>query len=270
MGESAFRISNIFSLRPSKPDSIPSDEDFIMNGKALLDASASWQAVPGKVHKGVKIFQYQQHTENTAGSSTTRLWYALVSILHKDEISFRELWSNMGNNKLCKQKRSGKNCRYMPSISKVTRVKYISESQSIWTVLYTSPSPFSPRVYTILQASWLLEYSHQRRGIIVTIPIDLSSESTENLAELEEKGVRGLCVCVEHIQEMAGDSIEWRRVVCLDPGGLIPRFMAQKSTLNRLIEENIECLKWLRNLTEEDAGQSQKVKPKRASRLEHS
>ena len=72
--------------------------------------------------------------------------------------------------------------------------------------------------------------------IIVTIPIDLSYKSTRDLAELEEKGVRGLYVCVEHIQEMAGDVIEWRRVACLDPGGFVPKFIAQKSTLNRLIE----------------------------------
>ena len=37
---------------------------------------------------------------------------------------------------------------------------------------------------------------------------------------------------------MAEDLIEWRRVVCLDPGGLIPKFMAQKSTLNKLVEVN--------------------------------
>jgi len=147
--------------------------------------------------------------------------------------------------------------RYLPEISKVTRIKYISESQSIWTVLFTSPPPFSPRVYTILQASWLLEHSHNRRGIIVTIPIDLSSKSTRNLAELEEEGVRGLYVCVEHVREMAGDVIEWRRVVCLDRGGFIPKFMAQKGILNKLIQENIECLKWLKNLTEDDARQSQ-------------
>jgi len=77
------------------------------------------------------------------------------------------------------------------------------------------------------------------------------------LAELEEKGVRGLYVCVEHIQEMAGDVVEWRRVACIDPGGWIPKFMAQKSTLNKLVEENIECLKWLKNSTKDDAGQYQ-------------
>ncbi|KAF8804065.1 hypothetical protein BYT27DRAFT_7170533 [Phlegmacium glaucopus] len=227
MGESAFRIPAIFSLKPIKPDSIPSDEAFISDSKTLLDASVSWQA--GRVYQGVNTFQQRQHTEE---AGTTHLWYTLVSVLHKDEISFKGLWSKMGIDKICKQR------RYLPAISKVTRVKYISESQSIWTVLYTPSSPFSPRIYTVLQASWLLEYSHKRRGIIVTIPIDLSSKSTRNLAELEEKGVRGLYVCVEHIQEMAGDIIEWRRVACLDPGGFIPKFMAQKSILNKLIEVN--------------------------------
>jgi hypothetical protein len=121
MVEPAFQIPKIFSLRPSfKPDcelninapvasiknnlyaAIPSDEAFIGDGKALLDASASWQA--GRVHQGIKTFQHRQYMEE-AGSSITHLWYALVSVLHKDEISFRGLWSKRGTDKMCKQKR---------------------------------------------------------------------------------------------------------------------------------------------------------------------
>ena len=54
--------------------------------------------------------------------------------------------------------------RYVAGIDKVTRVKYISESQSIWTTLFIHPPPMSPRVYTVYQVSWLQEFSYRRRG----------------------------------------------------------------------------------------------------------
>ena len=70
---------------------------------------------------------------------------------------------------------------------------------------------------------------------------------------------------------MVRDVVEWRSVAGLDLDGLILKCMAQKGTLNKLIEvnnavvsvgqymhfsENIESLKWVKNLTEDDAGQS--------------
>ncbi|KAF8151734.1 hypothetical protein B0H34DRAFT_664676 [Crassisporium funariophilum] len=204
---------------------IPSDETLIGDSKMLLDASVSWQA--GKTYQGVKTSQQQSFCPDT---HSIQSWHCVVSEVHKDEFSFNKMWSKLGPNKVWIQK------RYVREMVKVTRVKYISESQSIWTVLHTYPAPISPRVYTVMQASWLLEYSHRRRGITVTIPIDLSSKATRDLAELEEKGVRGLYISVEHVQELEHDMIEWRRLSCVNPGGLIPKFVAQKGIRYRMID----------------------------------
>lgn len=71
---------------------------------------------------------------------------------------------------------------------------------------------------------------------MITLPIDLGSKSNENLAELEEKGVRGRFVSVEHLQEVNGDIIEWRRVISIDSGGSISRCWARRHTEKRIID----------------------------------
>lgn len=111
-----------------------------------------------------------------------------------------------------------------------------SSLHGITSILVARTFAQTQRVNVSFWPSLIIDPCHH--SIVVTIPIDLSSKSTRNLAELEEKGVRGLYVCVEHIQEMAGDIIEWRRVACLNPGGFIPRCMAQKGVLNKLVEVN--------------------------------
>lgn len=55
--------------------------------------------------------------------------------------------------------------RYVPNIKKVTQVKSISPSQSIWTLYYTFPPPVSPRVFTVLQTTHLDQAS--RTGSVV-------------------------------------------------------------------------------------------------------
>jgi hypothetical protein len=74
------------------------------------------------------------------------------------------------------------------------------------------------------------------KRIVITLPIDLSSESDKNLAELEERGIRGRYVSVEHIHEVDGDRIEWRRVACTDPGGWIPKFWAKRKVLSSIVQ----------------------------------
>ena len=99
---------------------IPSDETFIGDGNALLDASASWQA--GKAHRDLKTFQHRQRTEE-AGS---HMWYALVSVMLKEEISFEKLWSRMGNINMCEQNR----CRSL-FFFRITSVP-ISHQPRVW------------------------------------------------------------------------------------------------------------------------------------------
>ncbi|KDR72990.1 hypothetical protein GALMADRAFT_744127 [Galerina marginata CBS 339.88] len=220
-----FKIPASFSLTPNRPSQIPSDDILIKNAQTLLEATLTWQA--GKTYQGVKTFV---HLEYDQVAKTSYTWHCIVSEHHKDEVSFHRLWSKLGRNKAWNRR------SYGTGVAKVTRVKYISEWQGIWTMLYNHPPPMSRRVYTVYQASWLLEYSHRRRGIMITLPINLLSQSSSDLAELEDKGVKGRYVGVEHLQEMEGNLVEWRRVSCMDPGGLIPKFWIQKNAKKRLVE----------------------------------
>lgn len=110
---------------------------------------------------------------------------------------------------------------------------------------------------------------------MITLPIDLSSRSNDNFAELEEKGVKGRIASVEHLQEVDGDIIEWRRVICIDSGGSIPRCWARRHAEKKVIDvskccslpiekifkryfwltfvqENARCIAWLKNLKQEE------------------
>jgi hypothetical protein len=71
---------------------------------------------------------------------------------------------------------------------------------------------------------------------VITLPIDLSSKSDKDLAEMEEKGVRGHYLSVEHIHEVDGDKVEWRRLVCVDAGGMIPKYWAKRNVLSRMVK----------------------------------
>lgn len=57
----------------------------------------------------------------------------------------------------------------------------------------------------------------------MSIPITLSSPEDENLAALEEKGVKGRYASVERILELPGDKVEWRMAAASSAGGLIPQ-----------------------------------------------
>lgn len=71
---------------------------------------------------------------------------------------------------------------------------------------------------------------------MVTLPIDLSSRDTADLAELEEKGVRGRYVAIELLRETDDGMIEWRRIARVDPGGMLPKFWTAKQFPSRMAE----------------------------------
>jgi len=60
----------------------------------------------------------------------------------------------------------------------------------------------------------------------VSIPITLISPEDEDLAVLEEKGVKGRYASAERILELPGDKVEWRMAVSSSAGGLIPQFIS--------------------------------------------
>lgn len=59
----------------------------------------------------------------------------------------------------------------------------------------------------------------------MSIPINLSSPEDEDLAALEEKGVKGRYASIERILELPGDKVEWRMATSSSAGGLIPQFI---------------------------------------------
>jgi hypothetical protein len=65
--------------------------------------------------------------------------------------------------------------------------------------------------------------------IVVSLPVDLTAPEDEHLARLEERGVKGRYVSVEHIKELGRDRVEWRMATSSTPGGSIPTFIAEAS-----------------------------------------
>ena len=62
--------------------------------------------------------------------------------------------------------------RYVPEIKKVTLIKEISPTQSIWSLYYTFPPPVSPRVFTVLQTKHLVAES-PKKGYVMHVVIEV-------------------------------------------------------------------------------------------------
>ncbi|PPQ68133.1 hypothetical protein CVT24_002959 [Panaeolus cyanescens] len=181
--QSVFTLPPIFSLRPIKPNDIPSERDLIRSAQLLLQESKNWPESKMKPTDASKstpaIIQTfcsaEQKSTETTGGSKSPPWNGVVVTLDKDDLSFTSLWSRVGSHPVKSQQR-----------------------------------------------------------MIISIPIDLSKDQL--LAELEEKGVKGKCATVEMIQELEGDKVEWRRLTCISPGGLLPRLFDEKLARGRLVE----------------------------------
>ena len=226
---------------------IPPDAVLMDDAQAVLAASVSW--LPAKNYGAVKTFV----PHDSSGAALH--WHCAVSEFRANQTPFARIWDKLGRNQVQHQQRSvlhfvsrwrslTRTASHLSGLMKVARVRYISELQSIWTTLFSAVAPLSPRIYTIYQTSWLVEYSHRQRGcvrylicayssltecrIIVTLPVDLSRRDIEDISDLEERGIRGRYVAIEHLQEIDGDVIEWRRVSCRDPGGMIPKCWVQR------------------------------------------
>lgn len=230
MDEPSFKLT----ITPLKPADIPSEAAILSAGESLLKSTSSWK--PGKTyHKTVKT--YSRGKEAGDGAP----WHYRVSEHAPAQATFDQMWGKLGTNKPENEK------EYMAIIDKVTKVKDISPTQSIWTLHYKFPPPVQPRVFTVLQIVHLTETS-PRTGVVVSIPIDLSSPEDADLAKLEEKGVKGRYVSVEQLAELENGNTEWRMATSSTPGGLIPSFLTE-STMNSTIAEDVShFMKWLHSL----------------------
>ncbi|KAJ7087876.1 hypothetical protein C8R44DRAFT_820043 [Mycena epipterygia] len=218
-----------------KPSAIPSDEDVMAAADALLESTSTWKE--GKTyHKQVKTYSRPKKAPEDGAP-----WHCRVSIHKPEEATFELLWSKLGTNKAVNEK------EFIPDIAKVTKVKEISATQNIWTLYYTfSPPIISPRVFTVVQITRLLNESSPRSGTIVSIPVDLMED--QDLAKFEEKGVKGRYVSVERILELEDGSIEWRMATSSTPGGSIPSFFVEKSMDGKIAEDVPHFMKWLHSL----------------------
>ncbi|KAF7363586.1 DUF3074 domain-containing protein [Mycena sanguinolenta] len=224
------------SITPLKPSAIPSDKEIMQAGDALLESSSSWKA--GKTyHKQVKTYSHPKGPEDGAP------WHSRVSIHKPEEATFSQMWSKLGEDKATNE------MKFIPNIKKVTKVKQISPTQQIWTLYYTFPPPVSPRVFTVLQITRLNEAS-PRCGTIVSIPVDLTED--QELAKLEEKGVRGRYVSVERILELEDGTIEWRMATSSTPGGSIPTYFVESSMASQIAADVPHFMKWLHSLPKTD------------------
>ncbi|KAH9930738.1 uncharacterized protein B0H18DRAFT_1145168 [Fomitopsis serialis] len=217
------------SITPVKLSQLPSEETIAALGEALLDSTKSWKQ--GKT--------FQKGTVKTSsrpkGPQDGAPWHCRVSEHAPEDATFDEFWSKLGEDK------ANNEMQYVPEIKKVTLIKEISPTQSIWSLYYTFPPPVSPRVFTVLQTKHLVAES-PKKGLIISTPVDLS-EDTE-LAKLEEKGVKGRYVSVELLQELDNGKVEWRMATSSTPGGNIPSFVAESTMDSTIAKDVTHFLHW--------------------------
>ncbi|KAF9782601.1 hypothetical protein BJ322DRAFT_162951 [Thelephora terrestris] len=209
------QYSFLFSGLPIKLSEVPSEDAIIAAGKEILAASVNWK--PGKtLQKVVKTSMYSPGSKDGKGG---KKWACRFSEHTRDEGTFDDFWSGLGTNK------AENEMQFIPEIKKVKLVKSLSPNAEIWTLYYELNLVMSPRVFTVLQVKQLGEVDSMREGVVVSIPINLSSTEDEELAALEEKGVKGRYASVEHILELPDDKVEWRMATSSSPGGLVPQFV---------------------------------------------
>ncbi|PCH37857.1 hypothetical protein WOLCODRAFT_135882 [Wolfiporia cocos MD-104 SS10] len=228
------------TITPVKISEIPAEETIISLGQALLDSTPSWK--PGKTFQKGTVKTYSR----PKGANDGAPWHCRVSEHTPEDATFDEFWSKLGVNKAENEK------QYIPDIKKVTLIKQISETQSVWSLYYTFPPPVSPRVFTVVQTTYV-DTASPRTGIIVSMPVDLSSDT--ELAKLEEKGVKGRYVSVERLKEIEGGKAEWRMATSSTPGGKIPAFIAE-STMDSTISQDVtHFLHWFHSIRSKSAEQ---------------
>jgi len=123
-------------------------------------------------------------------------------------------------------------------------VKEIAPLQAVWTMYYEFPTPgVSSRVFTALQIAHLEENEGRRTGWFIQIPVDLSDEP--ELAQKEEKGVKGKYTSVERFAELEDGKVEWRMATSSTPGGRLPSFIVESTMAGQISADVPHFLKWL-------------------------
>ncbi|RDX56474.1 hypothetical protein OH76DRAFT_1451588 [Lentinus brumalis] len=239
MSESTVHLS----ITPLKISEIPAEDAIIQAGRELIDSTATWKQGKTYQKNTVKTFSRPKGSKDGAG------WHLRVSEHTKEDATFDEFWSKLGLNK------AENEMQYIPDIKKVKLIKRISPTQSVWTLYYHFAPPVSPRVFTVVQTTWLSDTT-PRTGMIVSIPVDVTEDA--EYAKLEEKGVKGRYVSVERIQELDNGKVEWHMATSSTPGGSIPQFVAESSMASTISHDVTHFLGWLhKNRSAEPAAPSE-------------
>ncbi|KAG1756436.1 uncharacterized protein EDB91DRAFT_1092688 [Suillus paluster] len=231
-------MSSQLSIDPVRPAGFLPEETILALGRDVLESTKTWKV--GKTFAKGTV----RTLSRAKGPGDGAPWHCRVSEHTKEDATFDEFWSKIGTNKPENEK------EFISAIKKVTLVKRISDTQSIWTMYYTFPPPVSPRVFTVLQTIHLNE-SSPRTAMIVSIPVDLSGPGDEEFARLEEKGIKGRYVSVERLLELDDGIVEWRMATSSTPGGSIPSFIAEGSMPAQISADVPHFLKWFHTIRNE-------------------
>ncbi|KAG6820859.1 hypothetical protein H0H93_010686 [Arthromyces matolae] len=247
------------SIDPLKPASLPSEETIIRAGTLLMESTSAWKQ--GKIYH-TNVRTCHRPKGNTDGAS----WHCRISQHPPTEVSFDQLWAKLGEDKALNEKESESHAtspwhanlltyetspfiyRFIPEIKEVVKLKDVSPTASIWALFYTFSPPVSPRVFTVMQVRQLDTSDARRKGIIVSLPIDLTAPEDKKLKALEPEGVRGRYVSVETLQELENGNTEWRMATSSTPGGLIPTFLVESTMDSKIAADVPHFLKWLQSL----------------------
>ncbi|KAF4616411.1 hypothetical protein D9613_008240 [Agrocybe pediades] len=227
-----YRTPLITILNPLKPSQLPSEEEIIAQGKALLEESTTWKA--GKLCWDVVETAYRPKLPGDGAP-----FHCRISVHTPEEISFDLLWDKMSRNK--PQNEMGFN----REMQKVTLIKELSPTATIWSMFYKFQPPVSNRVFTELQVIHFSE-AKPRTGIVVTIPIDITSPEDAELAKLEESGVKAKYACVERVMELPNGNTEWRCATSGTAGGSIPDWLVEPTLEKKVAQDVPLFFEWLR------------------------
>jgi len=233
-------MSYKFTITPLRPADIPSEESILALANELIESTKTWKKGKSFAKNTVQTFSRPKGPDDGAN------WHCRLSEHTSDDATFDEFWSYLGENKAQNE------IKFIDQIKKVAEVKQISSTQSIWSMYYTFPPPVSPRVFTVLQVTYVSQ-SSPKTGIIVSIPIDLSGPGDEELAKLEEKGTKGRYVSVERLLELENGKVEWRMATSSSPGGNIPQFVAESSMPGQISADVPHFLKWFHTVRDKAA-----------------
>ncbi|KAG6861548.1 hypothetical protein C0995_015282, partial [Termitomyces sp. Mi166 len=182
-----------------KPAALPSEETIIAAATRLVESTPTWKQ--GKTyHINVKT------CHRPKGPADGAPWHCRISEHPPTEATFDQLWDKLGEDKALNEKESESHTtcpwhanlltyemppliyRFIPEIKEVVKLKEVSPTASIWALYYTFTPPVSPRVFTVIQIRHLDTASAKRKGMIVSLPIDLSGPEDKKLAALEPEG----------------------------------------------------------------------------------